>query len=93
MDYKVIHDKEEQKFQINIEEQEAYLRYLISNKDNTINFLSTYTPPALRGNGLAEKIVKEGFKFAEENNLKVIPTCPYIHTFLKRNPEYDKLIV
>lgn len=91
MNYEVKHDKENQQFVTTVEGKDAYLRYSMKD-ENTIDFRSTYVPNELRGNGLAAEVVKEGFRFAEENNLKVIPTCPYIHTFLQKYPEYEKFI-
>ncbi|MGA7837532.1 MAG: GNAT family N-acetyltransferase [Ignavibacteriaceae bacterium] len=91
MSYQIKHDKENQQFITNVEGKDAYLRYLMRD-ENTIDFHHTYVPDELRGKGLAAEVVKEGFKFAEENNLKVIPTCPYIHTFIQRYPEFEKFI-
>lgn len=42
----------------------------------------TFTNPALRGKGLAALVARAALEFAKENNLKVIPTCPYIQTFI-----------
>ena len=92
MDVNVTHDKENQQFITTVNGKDAYLRYLMRD-DKTIDFHHTYVPNELRGNGLAAEVVKEGFAYAEKNNLKVIPTCPYIHTFLQRYPEYEKQIV
>ncbi len=91
MDYDIKHDKENQLFVTTVEGKEAYLRYSVIGSD-TIDFIYTYVPNELRGKGLAAVVTKEGFKYAEENNLKVIPTCPYIRTFLERYPEYQKFI-
>ncbi|PIW70604.1 MAG: GNAT family N-acetyltransferase, partial [Ignavibacteriales bacterium CG12_big_fil_rev_8_21_14_0_65_30_8] len=46
----------------------------------------------LRGKGVAEKIVTEAFNYAKENDLKVIPTCPYINYFLSKNEEFRNLL-
>ncbi|MGA8264189.1 MAG: GNAT family N-acetyltransferase [Ignavibacteriaceae bacterium] len=92
MGHKVIHDKNNQQFITTIEGGDVYLRYSIMS-DNRISFDFTYTPPELRGNGLAAIVVRAGFKYAEENNLKIIPACPYIYTFLERYPEYNKFVV
>lgn len=88
---KIINDKKNNLFVAEIEGKEAYLRYAMRGED-VIDFIYTYTPPELRGKGLAEKIVGAGFKHAKENNLKVIPTCPYIIYFLSRNQEYKSLL-
>jgi len=92
MEHKVRHDKNNQQFITTIEGRDVYLRYSILNSDR-ISFDFTYTPPELRGKRLAALVVREGFKYAEEKNLKVIPSCPYIYTFLARYPEYNKFIV
>ena len=84
-------DTSDNVFVAELEGHEAYLRYALRGED-TIDFIYTYTPPELRGKGLAEKIVKEGFNYAKENNLKVIPTCPYIMYFLSKNEEYKTLL-
>ena len=87
----VRHDKENQQFITTIEGRDVYLRYSMLDSDR-ISFDFTYTPPDLRGNGLAAIVVREGFKYAEENNLKVIPSCPYIYTFLKRYPKFNEFL-
>ena len=92
MEVNVKHDKKNRQFRTEIEGKNAYLRYLMRDKD-TIDFHHTYVPFELRGKGIAAEIIKEGFKYAEDNKLKVIPTCSYIHTFLRRYPEYNKFIV
>lgn len=91
MGYDVKHDKINQQFVTTVEGKEAYLRYSLRGTD-TIDFIYTYVPNELRGKGLAAIIAKEGFKYAEENNLKVVPTCPYILTFIEKYPEYKKFI-
>ncbi|MCH7826718.1 MAG: N-acetyltransferase [Bacteroidetes bacterium] len=87
----IINDKSNNVFISKVDGKEAYLRYVIRGED-LIDFIYTYTPPELRGKGLAEKIVKIGFEYAKKNNLKVIPTCPYIMYFLSRNEEFKSLL-
>jgi len=88
----IINDTSNNVFVVEVDGKEAYLRYALRSKD-VIDFVYTYTPPELRGKGLAEKIVKEGFNFAKENKLRVIPTCPYIMYFLTKNEEFRHLIM
>lgn len=86
----VKHDEKNSQFYIEIDDDIAHLDY--SLKGNLIDLYHTYTPPQLRGRGLAEKIVDFAFNYAKENNLKVIPSCPYIPYFLKKNPQYNELV-
>ncbi len=87
----ITNDKTNNIFVVKIDGKEAYLRYAFRGED-VIDFVYTYTPPELRGKGLAEKIVREGFNYAKKNNLKVIPTCPYINYFLSKNEEFMNLL-
>lgn len=84
----VINDTQGSRFVITIDNFEAYVLY--AEGKETIDLYSTFTPRELRGKGLAEKVVKAAFEYARENGLKVIPTCPYIRTFIERNPDYQK---
>lgn len=85
----VIHDKNNRRFVINIEGEESFVEY--SLYDKVIDLYHTYTPPKLRGKGLAEKVVRAALEFAKEKKLKVIPSCSYVALFLRRYPEYSEL--
>ena len=82
----VINDKQGSRFLLDVDGQEVYALY--AEDKETIDLYSTYTPPQLRGQGLAEKVVLAAFKYAKEKNLKVIPTCWYVRSFLEKHPEY-----
>ena len=91
MDIKVTHDTENKRFLANIDSYEAYASY--SLQDDIIKLYSTYTPPHLRGRGIAETIVEQVFHYAREHNLKVEPACSYVQTFISRNKEFNDLII
>lgn len=86
----VIHDKENNRFLIEIEGFESFVEY--SLYENVMELYHTYTPPQLRGKGLAEKVVRAAIEYAKENNLVIIPSCSYVAVFLQRNPEYKYLV-
>ncbi len=90
MDIEVKHDKENERFVAEVEGDKAYLSYNIIN--DKINFSSTFTPPEVRGKGIAKIIVEYAFNYAKENNLKVIPTCSYVRAFAERNDKYKDLL-
>jgi predicted GNAT family acetyltransferase len=91
MEEKVIHEKENERFVIYVEGHEVYVEY--SMRNNLIDLHHTYTHPALRGKGLAALVVKAAFEFANENNLKVIPTCSYVQAFVRKNEQYNELVI
>ena len=90
MDIEVKQDKENERFVAEVEGHKAYLSYNIIN--DKINFSSTFTPPELRGKGIAQIVVEYAFNYAKENNLKVIPTCSYVQGFVDRNDNYKDLL-
>jgi uncharacterized protein len=90
MEEKVIHERENERFVIYSEGNEVYVEYSMIGND--INLYHTYTHPALRGKGLAAQVVRAALEFAKENNLKVVPTCSYVQSFIAKNEEYKKLV-
>jgi uncharacterized protein len=90
MDIEVKHDKENERFVAEVDGHKAYLSYNIF--DNKIDFSSTFSPPELRGKGVAKIVVEYAFNYAKENNLKVIPGCSYVQAFVKRNDKYEDLL-
>ncbi|MBI4163115.1 MAG: N-acetyltransferase [Candidatus Aenigmarchaeota archaeon] len=53
----------------------------------------TFTPKELRGRGLAEKLTKAAFEFAEKNKMKIRPSCSYVaDVFLKKHPEWADMV-
>lgn len=90
MEPKVIHEKENERFVIYNEGNEVYVEYTMRN--NEIDLNHTYTNPALRGKGLAAHVVRAALEFAKENNLKVIPTCSYVQSFIAKNDQYKELV-
>ncbi len=55
--------------------------------DSVFNANHTYTPRALRGQGVAGKLYDAMIADAKAKGYKIIPGCPYIEVKFKRNPE------
>jgi predicted GNAT family acetyltransferase len=87
----IFNDKHGNRFVLDVEGNEVYVLYT-EDKD-TLDLYSTYTPPQLRGQGLAEKVVLAAFEYAKENNLKVIPSCWYVKKFLEKYTEYNRIVI
>jgi len=87
----VTHDKEDWRFYIKIEDEEAELTYSYP-EDTVMDFDYTFVPESARNQGLADKLVQAGLTFARENNYQVIPSCPVVEAYVKRHPEYQDLL-
>ncbi len=87
----VQHNPEKRRFFVEVEGKEAELTYQDMG-DDVLNYSSTFTPPELRGKGLAGQVTKAALEYAKDNNKKVTPGCPYVATYIERHPEYKSLI-
>lgn len=80
-DSSVVHHPERSCFTINSNGIESILQYQLH--DNEVDFTRTYVPSELRGQGLAEKLVRQGLRWAEAQNLNIHASCWYVARFLK----------
>ena len=88
---KVLHDEKGGRFYVPLPEGgEAVLSYSLDGK--TLDFYSTYVPPSSRTKGIAEKVVEAGFLYAKEKGFKVIPTCSYVASLVRRREEFQPLV-
>lgn len=74
------------RFVIKTESGEAELT-LVRAGDGVFNANHTFTPTALRGQGIAGKLYNAMVADAKEAGYKIIPGCPYVEAKFKRNPE------
>ncbi|MBC6906883.1 N-acetyltransferase [Saccharophagus sp. K07] len=75
------HDKQNQRFVLSIEDQQAVLEYRVNG--NTLDFVSTYVPPQFRGKGHAERLVRHGLAWAKEQGYDIQASCWYADKFLR----------
>ena len=64
-------------------------RYL---SEKQVDFFTTVTDHSLQGKGVAAKVVGEACGWAQSKNLKVKPTCSYVESFIKKNPQLLSLL-
>lgn len=81
----VNHQPEQNRFTLQVDKNEAVLQYRLFNHNNKpmIDFTHTWVPPEFRGKGLAEKLVREGLKWARAEQLQIQASCWYVARFLK----------
>jgi len=60
--------------------------------DSVITIDHTEVDPKHRGEGLGEDLVAAGVKYARENNLKIVPTCPFAAKVINETPEFQDVL-
>ncbi|MDB5117108.1 MAG: N-acetyltransferase [Mucilaginibacter sp.] len=77
-------------FELFVDGRRAFIDY--QQRGNKVFLLHTEVPHDLEGHGVAAALVEKTFNYLEENNLKIIPYCEYIKVYLKRHPEWNRLL-
>ena len=57
-----------------------------------IALIHTEVPPAIEGKGVATAIIEKALNYIEQNNLKLIPLCPVVVAYIKRHPEWNRIV-
>lgn len=55
---------------------------------DTITFTHTEVPPALRGGGIASRLVRSALEEARARGLRIVPLCSFVAEYVARHPEY-----
>ena len=78
----IIHQPEKARFVSVIGDQQAFLEYELMPRHG-INFTYTFVPESLRGQGIAEKLVRTGLAWAREQGFEIEASCWYVKRFLR----------
>ncbi len=93
MDIEVKHQPDNHKFAAQLEgDQEAKLEYEKQTGD-VIDMKYTFVPEDFRREGVASKLVKQSLEIVREENLKVVPSCPFVQNYVEEHSgQYEDLI-
>ena len=89
-DIELINNEAGKSFEMFVEGQRAFIDY--KTKDNKIYLVHTEVPGELQGHGVAEALVEKAFQYIEQHKLILVPLCSYVQAFLRKHPEWDKLL-
>lgn len=91
MDINVEHDRRGGRFRVITDDHESFLDYREIDED-TLELYHTYVTTSLRSQGIAAKIVETALVYAQDNRLKVLPTCSYVRNYIDRHPQFQDLL-
>ena len=80
----IIHQANQQQFIGMVEGKESSLRYRRLDA-KTIDAYSTFVPPELRVQGIADQLARAFFNWTQAEGLTIVPSCRYIDVWLRRN--------
>lgn len=85
------HDSEAREFSLPVEDGKAYIQYAQPD-DQTLDLQHTIVPPEGQGRGVGSALVEHVLQYAREQGKRVVPSCPFVGTWLERHPEYQDLV-
>lgn len=59
----------------------------ISIYNELLTVYHTEVDPQYEGKGYAKMLLSKLVEYARENNLKIVPLCPFVHGQFKRHPD------
>lgn len=89
MDNEIVHNQGKSRFELPIEGHLAHIDYV--RGDGVLDLNHTLVPKSLEGRGIGSLLVRFALDYAAANELKVIPTCPFVKAFIDRHPTYQPL--
>jgi predicted GNAT family acetyltransferase len=78
------------RFEVHTESGTALLKYV--RHGDVLDLTHTKVPPAAEGGGIGAALVRAALEHARHEGLKVVPTCPFVRTYLKRHTEFADLV-
>ncbi|VXB48496.1 putative acyltransferase with acyl-CoA N-acyltransferase domain [Flavobacterium sp. 9R] len=79
-------------FFIEIEgKQEAEMTFVFAGEDKII-IDHTGVNPGNEGKGLGKQMVAQAVTYARENNIKIIPLCPFAKKIFDKTPEFRDVL-
>lgn len=80
----------EKRFEVKVDGRLALLEYIRTG--HNITYTHTEVPRGLEHKGIGGKLARHALDFARDNNLKVIPVCPFVTNYLRHHPEYHPIL-
>ena len=87
----VTENRHQHRFELNTEGKLSIVNYEQVD-DETLALTHTEVDPSLEGQGVGSHLVLGVLEFAERNNLKIVPLCPFVAVYVKRHPDWNRVV-
>lgn len=89
-DVLLVKDTATKQYQLEIDGHTAFIDY--KQHGNKVFLIHTEVPAELGGQGVAATLVTKTLQDLEKNGEVLVPLCPYVQAYLKRKPEWNRLL-
>jgi predicted GNAT family acetyltransferase len=74
------------RYELDVDGSTAFANYRLA--PGKVIITHTETPPALRGRGIASKLVKGALEQIRADGLKVVAACGFVVDYIDKHPEF-----
>ncbi|MFD1824835.1 MULTISPECIES: GNAT family N-acetyltransferase [Mumia] len=89
----VVDNAEDQRYDLLVDGELAGTIVYRDPRAGVRQLVHTEVRPELSGQGLASIIARAALDDARAKGLKVVPTCPYVASYVQKHTEYADLVV
>ncbi|MEL6925471.1 MAG: GNAT family N-acetyltransferase [Bacteroidota bacterium] len=90
--YTLHNNTDDQQYEFHIDGHIAKIEYLIKEEKNKIYLIHTEVPEALSGRGIGSALVRQVLADIETQGWQLVPRCPFVASYIKRHPEWQRLV-
>ena len=89
-DLPLVKNEDKKRFEIEVDGHYAFIDYREMGDD--IALVHTETEPELAGKGAAGAVVEKTLHYLDDNNVALHPFCPYVFAYIKKHPEWKRIV-
>ncbi|AQG79205.1 GNAT family N-acetyltransferase [Spirosoma montaniterrae] len=90
-DATVTDNRHHHRFELKLDGKLSIIQYQPVD-DETLALLHTEVDPSLEGQGVGSHLVNGVLEYADRNGLKIVPLCPFVSAYLKRHPDWQRVV-
>ena len=74
------------RFEVKNDGKIAFIEYQQVD-DETLALVHTEVDSSQEGQGIGSALVEDVLQYIEQNNLRIVPMCPFVSAYIKRHPD------
>ena len=86
----LVQNKEKHRIEFQVNDKLSIIEYIYS--PTSIYLTHTEVAPEIEGKGVASAIIEKTLGFIESENLKLVPLCPLVAAYIKKHPEWERVL-
>lgn len=90
IDIPLVKNEDKKRFEMEIDGHFAFIDYKVYGSQMAL--VHTETEPELSGKGAAAAVVKKTLQYFDDNDIPLLPFCPYVLAYIKRHPEWKRVV-